>query len=117
MKSLKWTILTPVLLLVVLVPIITLIFFNVSMRVYVQKTFRTELNAASLSIEKLAKQELSNINGNPDSAQLEAIADKISQRIKNPKVLSSTEILFFSGGKLIYQENGDDLGSVLFETN
>lgn len=36
-----------------------MIFFNVGMRIYVQKTDRDDLKAAMLPIETLARQELS----------------------------------------------------------
>jgi len=113
MKTLKRTILSPVLLLVILVPIVTLLIFNLSMRIYVQRTFRSELNAASLLIEKLAKQELGDIKNLPDSSRLEEAAEKIMQKIRNPKVLSSTDILFYLGDKPIYPVNGDSMDSVL----
>jgi len=52
METLRNKILTPMVLLVVLVPAATLLFFNIAVNLYIDKTARSELSATFEEVQK-----------------------------------------------------------------
>lgn len=79
-KSIKKRILAPFLILLVVIPVATLIVFNLSMRTYVHKTAREELVAASKYLTVTINREL--VENRPDLTDKRKIATVI-QTIRN----------------------------------
>ena len=102
MKTLKREILTPMILLIVLVPAITLVFFNVGMRIYVQKTDRDDLKAAMLPVETLAHQELSTSSATLTESRLENAAAKLTEAVQSSKLTGGRLLIFNNRDRLAY---------------
>ena len=102
MKTLKREILTPMILLIVLVPAVTLLFFNVGMRIYVQKTARDELKDAMLPIETLARQELSDSSGTLTESRLENAAAKLTEAVQTSNLTGGRLLIYNNRDRLVY---------------
>ncbi len=102
MKTLKREILTPMILLIVLVPAVTLLFFNVGMRIYVQKTDRDELKEAMLPIETLARQELSDSSGTLTESRLENAAAKLTEAVQSSNLTGGRLLIYNNRDRLVY---------------
>jgi two-component system sensor histidine kinase CssS len=108
MKTLKSKILTPMILLIVLVPAVTLIFFNVGLRIYVQKTARDDLKEAMLPIETLARQELSDSSATLTESRLENAAEKLTEAVKSSKLTGGRLLIYNGRDKLVYPKTLPD---------
>lgn len=108
MKTLKRKILTPMILLVVLVPAVTLIFFNVGLRLYVQKTNRDDLKEAMLPIETLARQELSASSATLTESRLENAAAKLTEAVQSSKLTGGRLLIYNGRDKLAYPKTLPD---------
>jgi two-component system, OmpR family, sensor histidine kinase CssS len=108
MKTLKSKILTPMILLIVLVPVVTLIFFNVGLRIYVQKTARDDLKAAMLPIETLARQELSASSATLTENRLENAAAKLTEAVQSSKLTGGRLLIYNGRDKLAYPKTLPD---------
>ena len=95
-------------LLIVLVPAITLVFFNVGMRIYVQKTDRDDLKAAMLPIETLAQQELSTSSANLTESRLESAAVKLTEAVQSSKLTGGRLLIFNNRDRLVYPKTLPD---------
>lgn len=108
-QTLKRKILTPMILLIVLVPVITLLFFNIAMRIYMQKASRSDLKAAMLPIETLARQELGDIGESPLSeAKLENAAIRLTQAVQSSKLTEARLLIYNGSDRLAYPKNLPD---------
>jgi len=105
MKTLKQKLLTPMILLVVLVPIATLLFFNVAMQIYVQKEARNDLKEAMLPIETLAQQEFQGSSGSLSSSGLQISAAKLKTAMRETKLTDAGLLIFNAKEKLTYPQN------------
>ena len=108
MKTLKRKILTPMILLIVLVPVVTLLFFNVAMRLYVQKTARDDLKAAILPIETLARQELVTSSATLTESRLENAAAKLTEAVQSSKLTGARLLIYNGRDKLAYPKTLPD---------
>jgi len=108
MKTLKQKVLTPLILLIVLLPLATLLFFNIAMQVYVQKAARNDLKEAMLPIETLAQQELNDSNGTLTEPALESAAIKLTQTIQSTKLTNAKLLIYNSNEKLVSPKNLPD---------
>ena len=102
MKTLKREILTPMILLIVLVPAVTLLFFNVGMRIYVQKTARDELKDAMLPIETLARQELSDSSGTRTESRLAHAAATRTDVVPTSDLAGARLLIYNNRDRLVY---------------
>lgn len=95
-------------LLIVLVPAITLVFFNVGMRIYVQKASRDDLKAAMLPIETLAQQELSTSSATLTESRLQSVAAKLTEAVQSSKLTGGRLLFFDSHDRLAYPKTLPD---------
>jgi len=105
MKTLKEKMLTPMILLVVLVPMATLLFFNVAVHIYIQKEARNDLKAAMTAVEMLAQQELGRNDESLSEARLESIADKFADAIQNSKPTDAKLLIYNGELGLVYPQS------------
>lgn len=89
-------------LLIVLVPAVTLIFFNVGLRIYVQKTNRDDLKEAMLPIETLARQELSSSSATLTESRLENASAKLTEAVQSSKLTGGRLLIYNDRDKLAY---------------
>lgn len=95
-------------LLIVLVPAVTLIFFNVGLRIYVQKTNRDDLKEAMLPIETLARQELSASSATLTESRLENAAAKLTEAVQSSKLTGGRLLIYNGRDKLVYPKTLPD---------
>ena len=106
MKTIKSRILTPVLVLVIAIPLITLVAFNISMRAYVNSNAKKELTNTANIVQALVKQDLGvgiidfsnkNVQDAISTIRTVSLASRLS---------SQTDMLIFDGkGELLYPTN------------
>ncbi len=83
MKSIKSKIRRPFLLLLILIPLITLLLFNLSLRIYVNAAARSELKATINAVEKAIKSELETDGGKPSEKKALSMARNILMALKS----------------------------------
>lgn len=107
MKSLKQKLQRPYLLLFILIPLLTLLFFNGAMRLYVRQTSRQGLKQTANVLDTMIKKQLVDSLYEEDamiSSAMEAIKDAVFAAQLN----YNTEILIFkSNGELAYSGGAD----------
>jgi signal transduction histidine kinase len=101
MKTIKRKILTPMILLIVLVPMATLLFFNIAVQVYVQKTDRGDLKETISLVETLSKQELGGSRAITE-ARLEGLTIKIVDALEASRLTGARLLIFNNKTELIY---------------
>jgi hypothetical protein len=117
MKSLKSKIRTPFLILIVVIPLLTLITFNIAVRAYVNRNARSELRAVAQTVETVAKGQLGSLRsltpGNLDGAFV-----KLYRALHASRLAANTDMLLFSREReLLYpaEETGGLVGDALLE--
>lgn len=95
-------------LLIVLVPLATLLFFNVAMRIYVQKTDRSDLKEAMLSIKTLAEQELGTGEETMTESRLESAAIKLIGTVQSSGRTGMKLLIFNKNDTLVYPKTTPD---------
>ncbi len=120
MKTIKKKISTPFLIIIFMIPFMTMILFNITMNIYVDRTTRAELKNSVSSIEILVKQQLMDgalerIQGdNPDSVDenLTALQDglKLSKvsLLYNLKKMNIEFLLISADGKVLFPKSFED---------
>lgn len=108
MKTLKQKLITPMVLLIVLVPIATLLFFNVAMQIYVQKEARNDLKEAMLPVETLAQQEFQSSAGSFTASRLEVVSEKLSSALQASKLSDAKLLIYNAKGKLSFPQKLPD---------
>ncbi len=83
MKSIKSKIRRPFLLLLILIPLTTLLLFNLSLRIYINATARSELKATINAVEKAIKSELETDGGKPSEKKALSMALNILMALKS----------------------------------
>ena len=102
LKTLKRSILTPTLLLVVIVPLVTLLLFNVAVRFYVQRSARAELQTTTQAVEKSA-------GVGAFSGTVENEGARLRAAIRSTKILTDMKVLIYnSGGDLVFPRGGSE---------
>lgn len=83
MKSIKNKIRKPFLILLILIPLATLILFNISLRIYIDAAAKKELKATIHAVEKVIKSELETSGGRPTEKEALGIARNIFSALKS----------------------------------
>ncbi len=109
MKSMRSKIRTPFLLLIVVFPLVTLLLFNVVVRVYMDRNTKSELKTVAGSIGTSFRKEVTgSLKNNTNSILDEAFA-KTYKALRNTKLASSTEMLLFDRRQeLLYPKSGEE---------
>lgn len=113
MKTLRRKILTPTLLLIILIPLLTLIIFNVFLRIYVQKNARADLQTEAQAMHAAAVQLL---DSDPSAFQGQALDEtmrKLSGSLHGGELSTNgADVLVFDSGKqLLFPKNTDPLSA------
>jgi len=110
MKTIKKKILSPFLILIILLPIITLLAFNICINIYVRNTAKEELRNTAQTMNTLIKRELITDVLVDDSQQLNGVILKLNGALKASKLALNTELLIFGkNGNLIYPRSDTDI--------
>jgi two-component system sensor histidine kinase CssS len=91
--------------LIVLVPLVTLLFFNIALQIYLQKEARSELREAMLPIETMAQQELQDSAGTLTESSLESVAIKLTNTVQSPNLTGARLLIYDGKGNLAYPQN------------
>ncbi len=83
MKSIKNKIQKPFLTLLILIPLATLILFNLSFRIYSNATAKNELKTTIRAVEKEIKSELETDGGQPSEKKALSMARNILMALKS----------------------------------
>jgi signal transduction histidine kinase len=83
MKSIKNKIQKPFLILLILIPLATLILFNLSFRIYINATAKNELRTTIRAVEKEIKSELETDGGQPSEKKALSMARNILMALKS----------------------------------
>lgn len=102
MKTLKRKILAPMILLILIVPLATLVFFNLTMKLYMGNVVRADLTNAMLPIETLARQELTDSPGPLTERKLEDIAIKLARTMQSSKLTDARLLIYNGSDNLAY---------------
>lgn len=102
MQTIRRRILLPMTLLIVLVPLVTLLVFNIAMRLYVQTTARSNLKTAMLPLETLARQELTDRTGTVSESRLEQAALRLTRAVQASKLTGGRLLIYSSKENLAY---------------
>lgn len=115
MKTLRRKILTPTLLLIVLIPLLTLVIFNVFLRLYVQKNAREDLQTQAQTVHAAAMQTLradpSAFSGQTLNQTMRQLAGSLhGQRLTT----AGADLLVFNSERtLLYPQNQSNLSAAL----
>lgn len=103
MKTIKRKILTPFLVLIIVIPLVTLVIFNTAMRIYVNNRAREDLKNTVQTMEALIKKEIVENLVDIDDQSVSRAYLNINSALKASKLASNTELLFFNkNNQLIY---------------
>lgn len=109
MKTIKRKILTPFLVLILLIPLITLLIFNAAMRIYIGSRARAELKKTVQTMETLIKREFAENIVNMDEQSMGRAYLNINSALKASKLASNTELLYFNrNNQLVYPKKLTD---------
>lgn len=107
--KIKRKIRTPILMLIIIVPLITLLLFNICIRFYTTQEAKKELQIMSNTIETVVKREFSIDTSNLTSNRIEVAFQKLYKAMKLSKLTVNTEILLYNQNQeLLYPSELSD---------
>lgn len=112
-KHLKSKIRMPILMLIIIVPLLTLLLFNICFRLYTAQEAKKELQIMSKTMETVVKKEF-NENTNLSTNKIETAFQKLYRTMKLSKLITDTEILLYNRTQQLIYPN-DTSGSFLTE--
>jgi len=95
-KTMKSKIRIPVLILIITVPMITLILFNIFIHIYTTQIAKKELQVMSKTMETVVKREFSGDFSNLSVNKLDNAFSKLYRAMKSSKLVANTEILLYN---------------------
>src|SRR5450756_2237890 len=103
MITIKRKILAPFLVLIIVIPLTTLLIFNITLRIYVNKSARLELINTVQIIDSLVKKELSGTLFEFNNDEIDKALSNIYAALRASKLAANTEVLLFNkNSELIY---------------
>ncbi len=102
MKTLRQKILTPMVLLIVLVPLATLFFFNIAVRIYMERAAVSDLKEAVLPVETMAQQNLSQGGASLSGKRLDFAAVALTKAVQSSRLTGARLLLFDGRSQMIY---------------
>src|SRR5450756_1525080 len=96
MKTIKKKILIPFLALIIVIPIVTLLFFNIAMRIYVNNSARQELRNTVQTMNTLIKKELIETPSDFSNNAVDKAFSNINGALRASKLAANTELLLFN---------------------
>lgn len=123
MKTIKKKILTPFLVLIIVIPLVTLLIFNVATRIYTVSRAKADLKNTVKTMEGLIKTEIAKNAVNQDEKTAGSAYSNISTALKASKLSTDTEVIYFNRlGQVLFPKNtantflNDELISKVSET-
>lgn len=114
LKPIKNKIRTPFLILIVIFALVTLLLFNIAIRVYLERSARNELQAVVKTMETAVKKEFIGNWRNFTSKNLDNAFVKLYKALNSSKLSVNTEMLLFNRRhELLYPQ--DEIESSLNE--
>jgi two-component system, OmpR family, sensor histidine kinase CssS len=110
MQSMKSKIRKPVLTLIIVFPLITLLLFNIAIRVYVNTNAKNELQTASKTMETFVKKELSGNLPSFDDGSMNNTFIKLYKTLHPAKLASNTEMLLYNKRQKLLYPRGQTTG-------
>ncbi|NLI93052.1 MAG: HAMP domain-containing histidine kinase [Peptococcaceae bacterium] len=107
MKPINRIIVTPFIILIMVFPLITLLFFNLSVDYYLDKNAKTELKGVVKTMESVVKKELPGNLRNTTAANLAAPFANLYRALQTSKLAVNTEMLFYTRNKELLNIRGD----------
>ena len=95
-KTMKSKIRMPLLILIITIPMVTLILFNVFIHIYTNQVAKKELQVMSKTMETVVKREFSVDFTNLSANKLDNAFSKIYRAMKSSKLVANTEILLYN---------------------
>jgi len=95
-KTMKSKIRKPVLILIITVPLITLILFNIFIHIYTNQIAKKELQVMSKTMETVVKREISGDLSNISALKLNNAFVKLYRAMNSSKLAANTEILLYN---------------------
>ena len=95
-KTMKSKIRMPVLILIITVPMITLILFNIFIHIYTTQIAKKELQVMSKTMETVVKREFLVDSSNLSANKLDNAFTKLYRAMKSSKLAANTEILLYN---------------------
>lgn len=109
MKTIKNKILTPFLVLIIVIPLVTLLVFNVIMRIYTVSRAKADLKNTVQTMEGLVRRELAQNMASQDEESEGKAFLNISTALKASKLSLDTEVVYFNrNGQLLYPKSTAD---------
>lgn len=108
MKTLRQKILAPMVLLIVLVPLATLLFFNIAMRIYMERAAVDDLKEAVLPVETLAQQNLGESGAPLSGKRLDFAAVALTKAVQSSRLTGARLLLFDGRSQMIYPKTVPD---------
>ncbi|MGB4437645.1 MAG: HAMP domain-containing sensor histidine kinase [Sedimentibacter sp.] len=109
MKSIKNKIRTPFLILIVVFTLVTLLLFNIAIRVYLERNARSELQAVVKTMEVAVKKEFIGNWRNFTDKNLDNAFVKLYKALSSSKLSINTEMLLFNRRQeLLYPQDETD---------
>ncbi len=107
MKPIKRTIVTPFIILIIIFPLITLLFFNLSINLYLERNARIELQGVVKTMESVVAKELPANLRNGTAANLATPFTNLYRALHASRLAMNTEILFYSQNKELLNLRGE----------
>lgn len=107
MKPIKRTIVTPFILMITIFPLITLLLFNLSVNLYLDRNARTELQGVVKTMESVVRKELPRNLRNATIANLAAPFANLYRALHTSQLAVNTEMLFYSRNNELLNLRGD----------
>jgi signal transduction histidine kinase len=95
MKSIKDTVRTPFLFLIILFPLAALVLFNAAFRLYFEKNTRDELRAVAGTLETVVRREFGGTLRDLSPSALNGAFVKLYRAINSSKLAVNTQMLLF----------------------
>lgn len=107
MMRIKYKIAIPFMVIIFVIPLTTMIIFNIIMHAYILKTSREDLSNAVETTNFIIRQQIdNNVLERQDQKRISDTLLKLKAALKTSKIATKTEIILFSRqGKLIYPRN------------
>ncbi len=107
MIKIKHKIAIPFMIIIFVIPLVTMIIFNIIMQVYIYRNSREDLNNAIETTNFIIRQQIANnVLERLDQKSISDTLPKLRAALKTSKIATKTEIILFSRqGKLIYPRN------------
>lgn len=96
MKTIKKKILIPFLALIIVIPIVTLLFFNIAMRIYINNSARQGLRNTVQTMNTLIKKELIETPSDFSNNAVDKAFSNINGALRASKLAANTELLLFN---------------------